>query len=66
MTPATATEQRHDQATDSAGLRPFRVEVPEAELTELRSRISTSRRTDTSQRVASAPAHGSRHNTAGD
>ena len=43
MTPATATEQRNDQATDSAGLRPFRVEVPEAELTELRSRINATR-----------------------
>ena len=43
MTPATATEQRHDQTKDKTGVRPFRVEVPEAELAELRRRITAAR-----------------------
>jgi pimeloyl-ACP methyl ester carboxylesterase len=40
---AIATKQRSEQATDSTALRSFRVSVPEAELTELRSRIKATR-----------------------
>ena len=43
MTSATTTEQRSDQGTDTTGIRPFRVDIPEAELTELRRRISATR-----------------------
>ena len=43
MTPATATEQRNDQTMDKTGVRAFRVEIPEAELTELRRRITAAR-----------------------
>ena len=42
MTPS-ATEQRSEQATDKTALRPFRVNVPEAELTDLRRRIKATR-----------------------
>src|SRR3712207_4526015 len=37
---ATATQQGSEQATDTTALRPFRVNVPEAKLTELRRRIA--------------------------
>ena len=43
MTPATVTEQRSEQTTDKTAIRPFRVNVPEAELAELRRRINTTR-----------------------
>ena len=43
MTPATATERRSEQATDKTEIRPFQVDVPEAELTELRRRINATR-----------------------
>ena len=43
MTPATVTERRVGQTTDQTAIRPFRVEVPEAELTELRRRINATR-----------------------
>jgi pimeloyl-ACP methyl ester carboxylesterase len=43
MTPATVTERRSEQTTDKTAIRPFRVEVPEAELTELRRRINATR-----------------------
>ena len=43
MTPATVTEQRIEQTTDRTAIRPFRVDVPEAELTELRRRIKSTR-----------------------
>jgi pimeloyl-ACP methyl ester carboxylesterase len=43
MTPATLTEQRSDRVTDKNALRPFRVHVPEAELTELRRRVQATR-----------------------
>src|SRR6185436_10543052 len=42
MTPS-ATGQRNEQATDKSAIRPFQVNVPEAELTELRRRINTTR-----------------------
>jgi pimeloyl-ACP methyl ester carboxylesterase len=40
MTPATVTERRSEQTTDKTAIRPFRVNVPEAALTELRRRIN--------------------------
>jgi pimeloyl-ACP methyl ester carboxylesterase len=43
MTPAIVTERRREQATDKAETRPFQVNVPEAELTELRRRITAAR-----------------------
>ena len=43
MTPATLTEQRTEQTTDKTAIRPFRVDVPEADLTELRRRIKGTR-----------------------
>jgi pimeloyl-ACP methyl ester carboxylesterase len=43
MTPAIVTERPRDQAADETLIRPFRVEVPEAELTELRRRIKATR-----------------------
>jgi hypothetical protein len=42
MTP-TATAERSERASDKTAIRPFRVSVPEAELTELRRRISAAR-----------------------
>ena len=54
MTPS-ATEQVTEQVTDKTAIRPFRVNVPEAELTELRRRINATRwperETDPSQGV---------------
>ena len=43
MTPTSATEERTEQAADKTAIRPFRVNVPEAELTELRRRINATR-----------------------
>ena len=43
MTPATVTERRSEQTTDKTAIRPFHVDVPEAELTELRRRINATR-----------------------
>ena len=43
MTPATVTEQRIEQTTDTTAIRPFRVDVPQADLTELRRRIKSTR-----------------------
>ena len=40
MTPATVTERRSEQTTDKTAIRPFRVDVPEEDLTELRRRIN--------------------------
>ena len=40
MNTASATQERSEQATDKTAIRPFRVNVPEAELTELRRRIN--------------------------
>src|SRR6186997_1275713 len=42
MTQATAT-RGNGQATDRTAIRPFRVNVPEADLTELRRRINATR-----------------------
>ena len=39
MTPTVVTEQPSKPATDKTAIRPFRVNVPEPELTELHSRI---------------------------
>jgi pimeloyl-ACP methyl ester carboxylesterase len=43
MTPTSATQERSEQATDKTAIRPFRVNVPEAELTELRRRIKATK-----------------------
>jgi pimeloyl-ACP methyl ester carboxylesterase len=43
MTPATVTERRTEQTTDKAAIRPFQVNIPDAELTELRRRITATR-----------------------
>jgi len=43
MTPATVTERRSDQTAAKTEIRPFQVNVPEAELTELRRRINATR-----------------------
>jgi pimeloyl-ACP methyl ester carboxylesterase len=42
MTPSVA-EQRSEQATDKTAIRPFHVNVPEAELIELRRRVAAAR-----------------------
>src|SRR5256714_2406995 len=39
MTDTSATQQGSEQAADKNAIRPFRVDVPEAELSELRRRI---------------------------
>ena len=57
MTPTSGADQRSELAADRAAIRPFRVNVPEAELAELRRRINATRWperetvTDTSQGV---------------
>jgi pimeloyl-ACP methyl ester carboxylesterase len=57
MTQTSATRQGSEQAADKNAIRPFHVNVPEAELTELRRRINATRWperetvTDTSQGV---------------
>jgi pimeloyl-ACP methyl ester carboxylesterase len=43
MTQTIATQQGNQQATDSKAIRPFHVNVPEAELTELRRRINATK-----------------------
>ena len=43
MTQTTATQQVSEQATDKTALRPFQVNVPEAELIELRRRINATK-----------------------
>ncbi len=43
MTQTTATQQRSEQANDKNPIRPFRVNVPETELTELRNRINATK-----------------------
>ena len=43
MSPTSATQPRAEQAADKAALRPFQVNVPEGELTELRRRINATR-----------------------
>ena len=43
MTQTSATQQGSEQAADKNAIRPFHVNVPEAELTELRRRINATR-----------------------
>src|ERR1700689_739293 len=43
MTHTTATQRGTDQASDKTAIRPFHVNVPETELTELRRRINATR-----------------------
>lgn len=43
MTQTTAKQQSTEQSTDKEAVRPFRVNVPEAELTELRRRIKATK-----------------------
>ena len=43
MTQAIAAQPASEQATDKTAIRPFRVDVPEAELTDLRNRINATR-----------------------
>ena len=43
MTHDTATQQVTEQATERTAIRPFHVNVPEAELIELRRRIGATR-----------------------
>jgi hypothetical protein len=43
MTAPSATQQRSEQATDKAAIRPLRFEAPEADLIELRRRITATR-----------------------
>src|SRR5712692_7764770 len=43
MTQTSATQQRSEQAADKNAMRPFHVNVPEAELTELRRRINATK-----------------------
>ncbi len=43
MAPTSATQERSEQAVDKHAIRPFRVNVPEAELTDLRRRITATR-----------------------
>ena len=43
MTPTTATQSTIDQASDNTVIRPFHVNVPETELTELRRRINATK-----------------------
>src|SRR6185503_12324550 len=43
MASTTATERPKDQAADKTAIRPFQVNVPDSELTELRRRINATR-----------------------
>ncbi|HET9831235.1 MAG TPA: epoxide hydrolase N-terminal domain-containing protein, partial [Vicinamibacterales bacterium] len=43
MTPSSAIEERRTQAAENDSIRPFVIDVPEAELTELRRRIDATR-----------------------
>jgi pimeloyl-ACP methyl ester carboxylesterase len=43
MTQTGATQQRSERASDNTALRPFHVNVPETELTELRRRINATK-----------------------
>src|SRR5688572_26442067 len=43
MTPATVTERRIEQTTEKAAIRPFRFEAADAELDEMRRRITATR-----------------------
>jgi pimeloyl-ACP methyl ester carboxylesterase len=43
MTPTSATQERSEQAADKAAIRPFRVNAPEADLTDLKRRLAATR-----------------------
>src|SRR5262245_61818862 len=43
MVPISATQERSEQATEQSSIRPFRVNVAEAELSDLRTRINATR-----------------------
>ena len=43
MTQAIATPQGSEQAADTTAIRPFRVNVPQAELADLRRRLAATR-----------------------
>jgi pimeloyl-ACP methyl ester carboxylesterase len=43
MTPATGTQRQTEQSSDTTAIRPFQVNVPEAELTDLRRRVLAAR-----------------------
>ena len=43
MTQTSATQRGREQAADKNAIRPFHVNVPEAELTELRRRINATK-----------------------
>jgi len=43
MTPNHCTQRAIDQASDQTAIHPFHVDVPEAELTELRRRIKATK-----------------------
>src|SRR4029450_9829318 len=43
MTPTSATQERTQQAADPTAIRPFRINVPDAEIAELRRRIKATR-----------------------
>jgi pimeloyl-ACP methyl ester carboxylesterase len=43
MTPGTVTERPSEQTTGSTAIRPFRIDVPEEELTGLRRRVNATR-----------------------
>src|SRR4029453_8409372 len=43
MTPTSGTQERSEQAADKTAIRPFHVNVPDAELTELRRRIKATK-----------------------
>ena len=43
MTQTSATQRSGEQAADKNAMRPFHVNIPEAELTELRKRINATK-----------------------
>jgi hypothetical protein len=43
MTQSSATQRGGEQAADKTAIRPFQVNIPEADLTELRRRINSTR-----------------------
>src|SRR5258708_1682137 len=46
MTPTIATQRSSEQTTDKNAIRPFHVNVPEAELADLRQRLAQTRLPD--------------------
>ena len=46
MTPAIATQPSSEQTTDKNAIRPFHMNVPEAELADLRQRLAQTRLPD--------------------